>query len=96
MKKLSSFVITALIAASASFAQDANPIVLIKTDFGDIKCELYNETPGHRDNFIVTRDPSTPCKYPCSSSFISKEIWYFWHSCCPHSVHNECNSMIFK
>lgn len=52
MKRLSSFVITALIAASASFAQDANPIVLIKTDFGDIKCELYNETPGHRDNFL--------------------------------------------
>ncbi|HRI42071.1 MAG TPA: peptidylprolyl isomerase [Bacteroidia bacterium] len=26
-------------------------IVLIKTDFGDMKVRLYNETPQHRDNF---------------------------------------------
>ncbi|NQU84305.1 MAG: peptidylprolyl isomerase, partial [Mariniphaga sp.] len=26
--------------------------VLISTSFGDIKIELYNETPLHRDNFI--------------------------------------------
>lgn len=26
--------------------------VLITTDFGDIKLELYNETPKHRDNFL--------------------------------------------
>lgn len=27
-------------------------IVLIKTQFGDMKVKLYNETPQHRDNFI--------------------------------------------
>ena len=27
-------------------------IVLIKTEFGEIKIKLYNETPRHRDNFI--------------------------------------------
>ena len=27
-------------------------IVLIKTDYGDIKIKLYNETPLHRDNFL--------------------------------------------
>lgn len=27
-------------------------IVLIKTEYGDIKIKLYNETPLHRDNFI--------------------------------------------
>jgi len=27
-------------------------IVLISTEFGDIKVKLYNETPGHRDNFL--------------------------------------------
>ena len=28
------------------------PVVLIKTEFGDIKVMLYNETPKHRDNFL--------------------------------------------
>lgn len=28
------------------------PIVLIKTDLGDIKVKLFNETPIHRDNFL--------------------------------------------
>ena len=27
-------------------------IVIVKTDFGNIKIKLYNETPKHRDNFI--------------------------------------------
>lgn len=29
-----------------------NPQVLIKTSYGDILVELYNDTPMHRDNFI--------------------------------------------
>jgi cyclophilin family peptidyl-prolyl cis-trans isomerase len=34
-------------------AQNYNgPVVLIKTEFGDIKVVLYNETPKHRDNFL--------------------------------------------
>ena len=31
---------------------NSEKIVLIKTDLGDIKVKLYNETPLHRDNFI--------------------------------------------
>jgi cyclophilin family peptidyl-prolyl cis-trans isomerase len=52
MKKRSSILIAMMLVIGTSFAQEANPIILIKTDFGDIKCELYNETPGHRDNFL--------------------------------------------
>ncbi len=29
-----------------------NQIVVVKTEFGDMKITLYNETPRHRDNFI--------------------------------------------
>jgi cyclophilin family peptidyl-prolyl cis-trans isomerase len=28
------------------------PVLIIKTEFGDMKVELYNETPKHRDNFL--------------------------------------------
>jgi peptidylprolyl isomerase/peptidyl-prolyl cis-trans isomerase B (cyclophilin B) len=28
------------------------PILVIQTNYGNIKVKLYNETPGHRDNFI--------------------------------------------
>jgi cyclophilin family peptidyl-prolyl cis-trans isomerase len=36
---------------------DKRSIVLIKTEFGDMKVALYNETPKHRDNFLkLTRD----------------------------------------
>jgi peptidylprolyl isomerase len=31
---------------------NTNSFVLIKTTLGDIKIKLYDETPGHRDNFI--------------------------------------------
>lgn len=35
------------------YAQDTAEVkVLISTSVGDIKLKLYNETPGHRDNFI--------------------------------------------
>lgn len=32
--------------------QDTEPIVLIETNYGNIKVKLYNETPLHRDNFL--------------------------------------------
>ena len=42
-----------LIALSCSTSQlNKNTIVLIKTNYGDIKIKLYDETPLHRDNFI--------------------------------------------
>ncbi|MGE4287124.1 MAG: peptidylprolyl isomerase [Salinivirgaceae bacterium] len=33
-------------------ADESRRLVLIQTSFGDMKVELYNETPLHRDNFI--------------------------------------------
>ena len=36
----------------AQNASEKRPVVLIKTQFGDMKVELYNETPKHRDNFL--------------------------------------------
>lgn len=41
-----------LLSASLTFAQNSEPIVVISTIHGDIKCKLYNETPLHRDNFL--------------------------------------------
>lgn len=32
--------------------EEKEPIVLISTDYGDMKVKLYNETPQHRDNFL--------------------------------------------
>jgi len=54
MRLLLSIAICTLFLASPGMAQknDKNPMVLIHTDFGDIKVELYNETPQHRDNFL--------------------------------------------
>ena len=52
MKKI--FVLFSLIltmAANNVYAQEQDSLVLIKTEFGNIKLKLYNETPLHRDNF---------------------------------------------
>ncbi len=49
------FVLITMLLASNVNAQtkvEKRPVVLIKTDFGDMKVELYNETPKHRDNFL--------------------------------------------
>ena len=37
---------------SLLLAQEDEKLVLIKTNFGELKVKLYNETPKHRDNFI--------------------------------------------
>lgn len=37
--------------ANNALAQQADSLVLIKTDFGNIKIKLYDDTPLHRDNF---------------------------------------------
>ena len=43
----------ALFLAAGLQAQDEQRVkVLISTDYGDMVAELYNETPGHRDNFV--------------------------------------------
>ena len=33
-------------------SKSVNPVVLIETQYGNIKLLLYNETPEHRDNFL--------------------------------------------
>lgn len=48
-------ILASILLFSCGNAQDNRenrPLVLIKTDFGDMKVALYNETPKHRDNFI--------------------------------------------
>ena len=57
MKKIlkGSFIFATMLLVACGNAQntgDKRPIVLIKTQFGDMKVELYNETPKHRDNFL--------------------------------------------
>ncbi len=46
--------LTAIFSCSNTQPKPAadGPIVLIKTEFGDMKVLLYNETPQHRDNFL--------------------------------------------
>ncbi len=44
--------LTVVLCSTLTFAQKAEPVVVISTTYGDIKCKLYNETPLHRDNFL--------------------------------------------
>ncbi|MDD5569619.1 MAG: peptidylprolyl isomerase [Bacteroidales bacterium] len=39
-------------AVKKNFYRSGETIVQISTEYGDIKIKLYNQTPGHRDNFI--------------------------------------------
>jgi len=57
MKKFLSggLILVTMLLVSCGNAQnrgDKRPIVLIRTQFGDMKVALYNETPKHRDNFL--------------------------------------------
>jgi peptidyl-prolyl cis-trans isomerase B (cyclophilin B) len=53
MKKLSVLVmIFGMIGMSFSVNENDKKMVLISTSYGDMKLELNNETPGHRDNFL--------------------------------------------
>ncbi len=51
MKKIILFVFFIIIQLSL-FAQATNSIVLISTNFGDVKIMLYGDTPKHRRNFL--------------------------------------------
>lgn len=51
MKKLL-FMWVVMLAMAASAQEEKRPVVLLHTTEGDIKVELYNETPLHRDNFL--------------------------------------------
>jgi len=41
-----------MVCCNAQEKGEDRAIVLIKTEFGDMKVVLYNETPKHRDNFL--------------------------------------------
>ena len=41
-----------LFMSSCTMRDKTHTYVSIKTDFGEIVVKLYNDTPGHRDNFI--------------------------------------------
>jgi len=51
-KNLFLFCISLIIVSCAPSKDNKNSYVLIKTTLGDITVRLYDETPGHRDNFI--------------------------------------------
>lgn len=51
MKRILSLLI-AVVVSTLAIAQNSEPVVVIRTIHGDIKCKLYNETPKHRDNFL--------------------------------------------
>jgi peptidyl-prolyl cis-trans isomerase B (cyclophilin B) len=51
MKKITLVLIIGLFFASMSYSQNET-MFIIHTDHGDITGMLYNDTPGHRDNFI--------------------------------------------
>lgn len=54
MKRIykTAFLLAFLAIFSCNAQNYKGPVVLIKTEFGDIKVLLYNETPKHRDNFL--------------------------------------------
>lgn len=51
MKKAIVLLMISMFFGSMSYSQNET-MFIISTDYGDIKCKLYDKTPGHRDNFI--------------------------------------------
>lgn len=60
MKKLIVLMLVALvgigISCSNAVQKDKDAIVLIKTEFGDVKLKLYSDTPEHKKNFLKLVD----------------------------------------
>jgi peptidyl-prolyl cis-trans isomerase B (cyclophilin B) len=54
MKRISLLFIATIFSLSimAQGKTDKETLVVVKTKFGEITMKLYNDTPGHRDNFI--------------------------------------------
>lgn len=46
------FILATALLISCGTVSEKRTVVLIKTEFGEMKVELYNETPKHRDNFL--------------------------------------------
>ena len=54
MKKILNSLLILVVICEVSFGQSSTQteaVYLLKTSLGNIKIKLYNETPGHRDNF---------------------------------------------
>jgi peptidylprolyl isomerase len=56
MHRLLSVLLSLTIGFSAAQNKEKVELVLIETEFGNIKVKLYNETPLHRDNFLKLAD----------------------------------------
>jgi peptidyl-prolyl cis-trans isomerase B (cyclophilin B) len=55
MKRTITLLIALTIVSTSNYAQEgkqAETMFTIKTEYGNIICKLYNDTPMHRDNFI--------------------------------------------
>ncbi len=55
MKRTVIFIIAIMMVSASLIAQDSKQgetMFTIKTEYGNIVCKLYNDTPMHRDNFI--------------------------------------------
>lgn len=46
------FIFILAMTAHNTYSQEQDSLVLIKTEYGNIKIKLYGDTPGHRDNFL--------------------------------------------
>lgn len=53
MNKTAAITLLCLMLVSISFAQKSSPIGLIETNYGDIYITLFEETPKHKESFIL-------------------------------------------
>jgi peptidyl-prolyl cis-trans isomerase B (cyclophilin B) len=52
MKKIAGYLVATIVALTFVGCQKGPTFALIETDYGDIKVELYDSTPKHKENFI--------------------------------------------
>jgi len=52
MRKLFLLLLTIMTISGTIQSQETEPVVIVRTEYGDMKFRLYNETPLHRDNFV--------------------------------------------
>lgn len=52
MKKIFLLLFLVMTTLNTIQSQEKEPVVLIRTQYGDMRFRLYNETPLHRDNFV--------------------------------------------
>lgn len=52
MRKIFALLMIIIMTSTMIYAQDKRRVVMMQTTAGNIRIELYNETPLHRDNFV--------------------------------------------